>query len=74
MKLYDVLDKGIKILKENDVADASLTSRLLLADILGIKKEDLVINLDKEIEDDKEFLEGIEKISKRVPDAISHRL
>jgi len=74
MKIKDVLNKGIKILKENNVADASLTARLLLSDILGCRKEDLVINQDKEVEEEKKFLEGIEKISRRLSSSIHNRL
>lgn len=73
MKIKDVLNKGIKILKENNIEDASLTARLLLADILGIKKEELVIKMDKEIEETS-FLQGIEKISKRLPSSIHNRV
>ena len=74
MKIKDVLNKGIKILKENNVADASLTARLLLSDILGCRKEDLVINQDKEVEEETKFLEGIEKISRRLSSSIYNRL
>lgn len=74
MKIKDVLNKGIKILKENNVADASLTARLLLSDILGCRKEDLVINQDKEVEEETKFLEGIEKISRRLSSSIHNRL
>lgn len=64
MTIKQILSKGKEILRENDVEDESLISRMLLAKILGIRKEDLIINLENEIEKSKEekFFKGIEKI------------
>lgn len=73
MKIKDVLNKGIKILKENNIKEEGLIARLLLADILGCRKEELIINMDKEIEE-KKFIEGIEKISRRLSSSIYNRL
>lgn len=73
MKLQDVLNKGIKILKENNIKEEGLIARLLLAHILGCRKEELIINMDKEIEE-KKFIEGIEKISRRLSSSIYNRL
>ncbi|MCI9365350.1 MAG: peptide chain release factor N(5)-glutamine methyltransferase [Clostridia bacterium] len=64
MTIKQVLLKGKEKLKENDVEDESLISRLLLSKILGIRKEELIINLESEVDKEKEkqFFEGIEKI------------
>ena len=64
MTIKQVLLKRNEKLKENDVEDESLISRLLLSKILGIRKEELIINLESEVDKEKEkqFFEGIEKI------------
>ncbi len=64
MTIKQILLKGKEKLKVNDVEDESLISRLLLAKILGIRKEELIINLENEVDKEKEkqFFEGIEKI------------
>jgi len=69
MTIKELLSKGKEILKENKIEDESIISRMLLSNILNCKKEDLIINLNKEIskEEEKEFFCGIEKISKGYP-------
>lgn len=69
MKLQEALIKAIKVLNENNIEEASLVSKMLLANNLNMKKEELVINSDMEIPKDKEeeFFNGIFKISKGYP-------
>ena len=69
MKIQEILSNGIKTLNEYKREDASLEARILLADILGISKDDLIIYYDREIKDEdiKRFGDGIEKISKGYP-------
>lgn len=69
MKVQEILSNGIKTLNEYKREDASLEARILLADILGISKDDLIIYYDREIKDEdiKKFQDGIEKISNGYP-------
>ncbi len=69
MKLQEALIKAIKILNENNIEEASLVSRIFLANILNMKKEELVVNSDMQIpkEKEEEFFNGIFKISKGYP-------
>ena len=43
MQIKEALSKGILKLRENKIEDASLKTKLLLADILKCKKETLII-------------------------------
>ena len=69
MKLQEALIKAIKVLNENNIEEASLITRMLLADSLDMKKEDLVANSDMQLpkEKEEEFFNGIFKISKGYP-------
>lgn len=69
MIIQDAIYKGIKILKEKEVEEASLITKLLLSNILKIKREELTINADKEIEDTvkEEFFNAIYKIANGYP-------
>lgn len=69
MKLQEALIKSIKILNDNKIEEAGLISRLFLAYILGIKKEELVVNSNMEMEKTKEdeYFEGVYRISSGHP-------
>lgn len=69
MKIYDVLEKGNLILKEKNDYDSNLKVKMLLAYILGVKKEYLTLNLDEEIDDEKckKFFEKIELLKNNYP-------
>ena len=69
MTIQQVLNKGKKILTENNIEEASLISRMLLSYMLKCKKEDLLIKQDEEISEKQvlEFINNIEKISKGYP-------
>ena len=69
MTIKEILIKGKNLLISNHIDEASLTSRMLLSHVLKCKKEDLLIRQEEAIEKGqaKEFLVGIEKISKGYP-------
>lgn len=69
MTIKDILSNGMKVLNGQDVVEVRFISRILLSYILKCKSEDIVINLDKEIDEDKkiEFFNYIEKVSKGYP-------
>lgn len=59
MTIQETLNKARKILKENKIEDAGIITKILLSHILLCKKEELIINNNKEIEEtkEKEFFE-----------------
>ena len=65
----NLLDEGSKILKESDVDTYILDAQLLLGMVLGKDKIYLITNRDKEVssKDEKEYLELIEKRSRKMP-------
>lgn len=69
MDIQEVLNQGKKNLISNHIDEASLIARILLSHVLGCKKEELIIRQDENIGEVqvKEFIEGIEKISKGYP-------
>lgn len=69
MTIKEILNQSIGKLKEAEVEEASLVSKILLADILEIKKEELIIKSEEEISEEKQekYLCGIEKIKKGYP-------
>ncbi len=69
MKIQEILNISKKMLVKNNIEDAPLIARILLANILKVSKEKLVIDYDKEISKQAEdkFLSGIEKISNGYP-------
>ncbi len=69
MTVQEALIKGIKILNEGLYEESSLTARILLANILKIKKEELVINSSLELnrENQEEFFDDIYKVQKGYP-------
>lgn len=69
MTIKEILSIGISELKEKDIEDSSLKARILLSHIIKCKKEELIIKLEKEINEkkQKEFIAGIEKISRGYP-------
>lgn len=69
MKIKDILIKANLILKENDIDDANLKTRILLSDLLGKNKEYLMIHNENEIEEGLSniFFEKIERLKKHEP-------
>ena len=69
IEIQEAIKKAKEILNKNNLEDASLQTRILLASILVCRKEDLIVRGKEELskENTKKFLEGIEKISKGYP-------
>lgn len=69
MKIKDVLKNGIETLNQNNIDDASLKARMLLANILDKNKEYLVIHGDEEISEkiSKYYMEKIERLKAHEP-------
>lgn len=69
MTIKEILNEGIAILKKQKQEDSSLISKILLGHILGLNKEEIIINLNLDIsEEQKEkFLKCIEKVSRGYP-------
>ncbi len=69
MKIKDVLSQGISILKDNNIEDANMKAKIILADLLGKNKEYLMIHEDDDIKDglNKIFLKKIERLKKHEP-------
>ena len=53
MNYQEILSKGSKILKVNNIKSFNLDSEILLSSIVGLKRERLLLNLEKEIDDNK---------------------
>ena len=69
MKVQEALNVGKEILKKNNIEDASLITRILLASILMCSREKLVVEYDKELkkEYENEFFKCVEKIANGYP-------
>lgn len=65
----ELLENGSKVLKDNNVDTYILDAQLLLGMVLGKDKIYLITNRDKEvsIKDEKEYLNLIEKRSRKMP-------
>lgn len=69
MTIQENLELGVKKLKKENISEPVLKARLLLCYILNLKKEDLVIYGDKEInsEDEKKYEKVIKKLTEGNP-------
>lgn len=69
VKIRDLIIKANLILKDNNIEDANMKTRILLADILGKNKEYLMIHDEDEIEDGLSniFFERIERLKNHEP-------
>ena len=63
MTIQENLELGVKNLKKENISEPVLKSRLLLCYVLNLKKEDLFIYSDKELnsKDEKKYKEVIQK-------------
>ena len=50
MKYQEILNRGSKILKLNNIKSYNLDSEVLLSNILKLDRSQLILNLDKKIE------------------------
>ena len=69
MKIYELIDKANKILKENNDLDANIKTKLLLSSVLNVDNGYLNINFDKEVDKEKEdeFLLKLELLKSGKP-------
>ena len=60
MQIQEILYKGIKELKSQEIEEASLISKILLADILKCKREELINIAENNLneKEENEFLSG----------------
>lgn len=72
MTIKEALIQGKKILTEKNIEDASLISRMLLSSVLNIKKEELIIKSEEQIESriEEEFLKRNRKDRRWIPNSI----
>ena len=69
MKYQEILNEGSKILKLNDIRSYNLDSEILLSSTLKLDRYQLLLNLDKRIENQEKkiFFNFIERRSKNEP-------
>ena len=69
MKYQEILNEGSKILKLNDIKSYNLDSEILLSSTLKLNRSQLLLNLDKRIENQEKkiFFNFIERRSKNEP-------
>ncbi len=69
MEIKEVLENGMKSLKENNIEEYKLKTRMLLASILNRKKEYLIIHSEEEVpfELEKIFFDKIERLKNNEP-------
>ena len=69
MKIKDILTNGINILKENNIEDANVKARIVLAELINKNKEYLMIHDDEDVPDgiNNLFLEKIERLKGHEP-------
>lgn len=69
MKIKDLINIWNNKLKENEIDDSLLKTKLILADELNVSKEYLFINSEEEVsnEIEKRFIEKMQKILENEP-------
>lgn len=69
MKIKDILENGMNILKENNIEEYRLKARMLLANVLNKSKEYLIIHSEENISKDLEnnFFLKIERLKNNEP-------
>lgn len=75
MTIKEALMQGKKFLTEKDIEDASLISRMLLSSMLNLKKEELIIKSEEQIQSriEEEFLKRNRKDRRRIPNSIFNK-
>ena len=53
MKIIDILNDGYKILKANDILSYKIDCEILMSKILNISREEVILNLEKSINEDE---------------------
>lgn len=69
MTIKEALNKGMILLKSNQIDSPKLKARLLLQYVLKLKREQIIIydNMQIEKEQEKEYLQNIQKLIKGIP-------
>ena len=69
MTIKQLLNKGMIMLKSNQIDSPKLKARLLLQYVLGLKREQIIIYDNKEITQQKEktYMQNLEKLIKGIP-------
>lgn len=69
MQIREALEKAVRMLKESNIKDANVKTKIILCFVLNVKKEYLLINDLKEISlgDEQTFFEYINKIREGIP-------
>ena len=69
MNIINLLNYGSKELQDNNIASYKIDSELLLAKVLRKTREEMIINLEKQVSDKKthRFFNLINRRSKREP-------
>ena len=69
MTIKELLNKGIDILKNNNIEDASLVAKIVLAHLLEVDKAYLLIhdNVEVNVKIEKEYLQRIDRIANGEP-------
>ncbi len=69
MKIKDILNEGVEILKQANIEDPILKSRILLSYILKKEKEYLITHDEDELSDEiyKDFIEKIKRLKNNEP-------
>lgn len=76
MTIKECINLGIKELKQVELEDSGIIARELLANVLQKDKQYILINFNKEIDEEKidEFFEDVKKIVDGIPmQYITHR-
>ena len=69
MEIIGALKEAVDILKKNNISEPVLKARILLADLLNIRKEELIINEHKTLNAnfEKKYKDNIKKICEHMP-------
>ena len=69
MTIKQLLNKGMIMLKSNQIESPKLKARLLLQYVLNLKREQIIIYDNKEVttEQEKTYMQNIEKLIKGIP-------
>lgn len=69
MKINEMLEKAIALLKNNNIEEPILKSKIILAHCLNVTKEYILINGEKNVSEneEKDFFEKINKVCNNIP-------
>ena len=69
MKIIDILNDGYKILKANDILSYKIDCEILMSKILNISREEVILNLEKSINEDEreKYINLVNRRKKKEP-------